>query len=79
MEYKKFAKFLDKTTIQSCKFRTTGCGEINYNTCSSKIKFETVTLQPRLWDYCYAFLLAKRSISITWKEVDAEGKRHKYF
>ena len=70
MEYQKIANLIDDTSNQSSKFRTRNWVEINdesrgaYN-INSQFKFKTTMLKSSLCDYSDAYILVKRTISVT--------------
>ena len=76
MEYQKIINFLENTTNQQNKFRTTNWVEINddsrgtYNT-NSQIKFKTSVLRTSLCDYSDACMLVKTEKIIGAGDNDA--------
>ena len=69
MEYQKIAKFLDNASNQPPKFRTRNWVEINDESrgtyTSNDIRFKTTMLRSSLCDYADAYVLVKRTITIT--------------
>ena len=82
MECQKITNLLDNTPNQPTKFRTKNWVEINgasrrtYNT-NSQIKFKTSMLRSNLCDYSDAYILAKRTISITSQARDSPNNANK--
>ena len=80
MEYQKIANLIDGTSNQPSKFRTKNWVEINdesrgtYN-ADSQIKFKTTMLKSSLCDYSDAYILVKRTITITGAGADAAAKQ----
>ena len=75
MEHKKKANFLDSTSNQPSKFRARNWVEINDEPrgtyTGSDIKFKTTMLRSNLCDYADAYILVKRTITITGEGDDA--------
>ena len=70
MEYQKIANLVDDTPNQPSKFRTRNWVEINDESrgaydVNSQIKFKTTMLKSSLCDYSDAYILVKRTISVT--------------
>ena len=70
MEYQKIANLIDDTSNQPSKFRTRNWVEINDESrgayyVNSQIKFKTTMLKSSLCDYSDAYILVKRTISVT--------------
>ena len=81
MEYQKIANLLDDNkSNQPSKFRTKNWVEINdesrgtYNV-NSQIKFKTTMLKSSLCDYSDAYILVKRTITITGAGDDAAARQ----
>ena len=82
MEYQKIANLLDDNkSNQPSKFRTKNWVEINdesrggtYNV-NSQIKFKTTMLKSSLCDYSDAYILVKRTITITGAGADAAARQ----
>ena len=80
MEYQKVANLLDNTPDQPSKFRGKNLVEINdelkelYST-GSAIKFKTTMLRSSLCDYADAYILVKRTITVTGAGDNDEAKR----
>ena len=79
MEYQKIANLLNDESNQPSKFRTKNWVEINDesrgNYTSSDIKFKTTMPRSNLCDYADAYILVKRTITITGAGNDAAAKR----
>ena len=80
MEYQKIINLLDSTPNQLSKFRKKIWIEINdqsrgvYNT-NSDIRFKTTMLKSSLCDFSDAYVLVKRTITITGAEADAAARQ----
>ena len=80
MEYQKIINLLDNTPNQLSKFRTKNWIEINdqsrgvYNT-NSDIRFKTTMLKSSLCNFSDAYVLVKRTITITGAEADAVARQ----
>ena len=72
MEYQKIANLLDSASNQPSTFRTRNWVEINDESrgtyTSNDIKFKTTTLRSSLCNYADAYILVKRTITITGNE-----------
>ena len=80
MEYQKIANSLDSASNQPSKFRTRNWVEINDKSKGSQkpgsdIKFKTTMLRSNLCDYADAYILVKRTITITGAGDDDAAKR----
>ena len=75
MEYQKIANLIEDELKQPSKFRTENWVEINdesrgtYNV-NSQIKFKTTILKSSLCDYSDAYILVKRSITVSNTAAD---------
>ena len=82
MEYQKIANLLDNTWNQPSKFRTRNWVEINDESrgtyTSNDIKFKTTMLRSNLCDYADAYILVKRTITITGAGDAAAAARQAY-
>ena len=69
MEYQKIANLLDSASNQPSRFRTRNWVEINDESrgtyTSNNIKFKTTMLRSNLCDYADAYILVKRTVTIT--------------
>ena len=69
MEYQKIANLLDSALNQPSKFRKKNLVEINDELrgiyTSNNIKFKTTMLRSDLCDYADAYILVKRTVTIT--------------
>ena len=69
MEYQKIANLLDSASNQPSTFRTRNWVEINDESrgtyTSNNIKFKTTMLRSNLCDYADAYILVKRTVTIT--------------
>ena len=69
MEYQKTPNLSDNASNQPSKFRTRNWVEINDESrgtyTSNDIKFKTTMLRSNLCDYADAYILVKRTITIT--------------
>ena len=69
MEYQKIANLLDSALNQPSKFRKKNLVEINDELrgiyTSNNIKFKTTMLRSNLCDYADAYILVKRTVTIT--------------
>ena len=80
MENQKIINLLDNTSNQLSKFRTKSWIEINdqsrgvYNT-NSDIRFKTTMLKSSLCYYSDAYILVKRTITITGAGPDAATRQ----
>ena len=80
MEYQKIANLLDDASNQPSKFKTKYWVEINdesrgtYNV-NSQIKLKTTMLKSSLYDCSDAYILVKRSITITGAGDDAAARQ----
>ena len=79
MEYQKIANLLESAPNQPSKFRTRNWVEINDESrgtyTSNDIKFKTTMLRSNLCDYADAYILVKRTITITGTGNDDAAKR----
>ena len=79
MEYQKIANLLDSASNQPSKFRTRNWVEINDESrgtyTSNDIKFKTTMLRSNLCDYADAYILVKKTITITGAGYDDASKR----
>ena len=79
MEYGKIANLLNDESNQPSKFRTRNCVEINDESrgtyTSNDIKFKTTMLRSNLCDYADAYILVKRTITITGAGNDDDAKQ----
>ena len=79
MEYQKIANLLDTESNQPSKFRTRNWVEINDESrgtyTSNDIKFKTTMLRSNLCDYADAYILVKRTITITGAGNDDATER----
>ena len=79
MEYQKIANLLDSASNQPSKFRTRNWVEINDESrgtyASNDIKFKTTMLRSNLCDYADAYILVKRTITITGAGNDDSAKQ----
>ena len=78
IEYQNIANLLDNTSNQPSKFRTRNWVEINDKSrgtyTSNDIKFKTTMLRSNLCDYADAYILVKRTITITGARNDDAAK-----
>ena len=80
MEYQKIINFLDNISNQMSKFRTKNWIEVNdhsrgvYNT-NIDIRFKTTMLKSSLCDYNDAYILVKRTITITGAGADPAARQ----
>ena len=70
MEYQKIINSLDNETTQPSKFRTKNWVEINYQLDGTYItncqtKFKTTMLKSTLFNYSDAYILVKRTITVS--------------
>ena len=81
MEYQKIANLLESTSDNLSKFRTRNCVEINDESrgtyTSNDIKFKTTMLRSNLCDYADAYILVKKTKTITGAGADAAVLRDK--
>ena len=79
MEYQKPANLLNSESNQRSKFRTRHWVEMNDESrgtyTSNDIKFKTAVLRSNLCDYADAYILAKRTITITVEGDDDADKQ----
>ena len=79
MEYQKIANLLNDASNKPSKFRTRNWVEINDESrgtyTSNDIKFKTTMLRSNLCDYADAYILVKRTITITGTGNDDAAKR----
>ena len=79
MEDQKMANLLDSASGQPSKFRTRNWVEINGESrgtyTSNDIKFKTTMLRSNLCDYADAYILVKRTITITATGYDDATNR----
>ena len=79
MEYQKIANFLNDESNKPSKFRTRNWVEINDESrgtyASNDIKFKTTMLRSNLCDYADAYILVKRTITITGAGNDDSAKQ----
>ena len=82
MEYQKIANLLDSALNQPSKFRKKNLVEINDELrgiyTSNNIKFKTTMLRSNLCDYADAYILVKRTVTITGNagpELDPDAPR----
>ena len=79
MEYQKIANLLNDESNKPSKFRTRNWVEINDESrgtyTSNDIKFKTTMLRSNLCDYADAYILVKRTITITGAGDDDAAKR----
>ena len=79
MEYQKIANLIDNASNQPSKFRTRNWLEINDESrgtyTGNEIKFKTTMLRSNLCDYADAYILLKRTITITGAGADAAVRR----
>ena len=73
MEYQKIAVWLNDESNKPSKFRTRNWVEINDESrgtyTSTDIKLKTTVLRSDLYDYADAYILVKRTITITGLEM----------
>ena len=79
MEYQKIANLIDNASNQPSKFRTRNWLEINDESrgtyTGNETKFKTTMLRSNLCDYADAYILLKRTITITGAGADATARR----
>ena len=80
MEYQKVANLLDNASNQRSKYRTKNWVEINDESKESysaggDIRFKTTMLRSNLQDYADAYILVKRTITITGAGADDAAKQ----
>ena len=79
MKYQKIVNLLDNALNQPSKFRTKNWLEINDESrgtyTGNEIKFKTTMLRSNLCDYADAYILLKRTITITGAGADATARR----
>ena len=79
MEYGKIANLLNDESNQPSNFRTRNWVEINDESrgtyASNDIKFKTTMLRSNLCDYADAYILVKRTITITGAGNDDSAKQ----
>ena len=79
MEYQKIANLLNDESNKSSKFRTRNWVEMNDESrgtyTGNDIKFKTTMLRSNLCDYSDAYILVKRTITITGDGDDDAAKR----
>ena len=79
MKYQKIANLLDNASNQPSKFRTRNWVEIYDESrgkhTSNDIKFKDTMLRSNLCDYADAYILVKRTMTITGGGNDDAGKR----
>ena len=79
MEYQKPANLLNSESNQRSKFRTRHWVEMNDESrgtyTSNDIKFKTAMLRSNLCDYADAYILAKRTITITVEGDDDDADK----
>ena len=80
MEYQKIANLLDNASNQPSKFRIKFWIEINDEsrggyTAGSDIKFKTTMLMSNLYDYADAYILVKKTVTITGVGDDVAARR----
>ena len=78
MEYQKIANLLENVSNQPSKFNARDWVEINDESkgtyTGNSIKFKTTMLRSNLCDYADAYILVKRTITITGARNDDAAK-----